>query len=139
SVLQTDERGLFIVDRINPGKIRFEVTHPDYEPGTCETTIPSEGGDIALHCMLVPKPTEGAISGQVNDETGRAVADARIELMGPIGKSAASDRDGLFALPDAPAGTYRIRVDADGYLMQLIEVEVAPRETALPKIILIKK
>ncbi|HEX7478165.1 MAG TPA: OmpA family protein [Polyangiales bacterium] len=138
SALQTDDRGLFIVDRIS-GVIRFEVSHPDYESGTCQATIPRTGGDIPLHCFLVPKPTEGAISGQVNDEKGSAVAGARVEMLGPKSKTVNTDHDGLFALPDAPAGSYRVRVDAEGYLMQLVEVEVAPRDTTLPKIILIKK
>ncbi len=139
SALQTDDRGLFIVDRIATGEIRFEVSHEDYEPGTCEATIPKTGGDVPLRCFLTPKPQEGAISGQVTDETGRSVADARVEIQGPLGKTVTSDKDGLFALPDAPPGAYRVRVDADGFLMQLVEIEVAQRETALPKVILIKK
>ncbi len=140
SVIASDERGLFIVDKVDPGELRFEITHPDYQPSHCSTTIPAEGGEVALHCFLIPLPTEGAISGVVKDEHGSPVGAARITITGPaVNGEVLSSKEGLFALPDAPPGTYRLRVDADGYLMQLVGVEVTPRETTLPEILLIAK
>lgn len=140
SVLQSDERGYFIVDKIEPGAVRFEITRADFEPGECSTKVPVGGGEVVLHCFLVEQPTLGAISGQVKDEQGAPVSRARVGIMGPnINGEVLTSNEGLFALPDAPAGAYRIRVDAEDYLMQLVEVEVAPRDTALPQIILIAK
>lgn len=140
SVLQSDERGYFIVDKLEPGAVHFDITHADYEPGSCSTKIPEGGGEVVLHCALVARPTLGAISGQVKDERGAPVSRAKVAIMGPdLNGEVLTSAEGLFALPDAPAGAYRIRVDAEGYLMQLVELEVTPRETALPQIILIEK
>jgi hypothetical protein len=138
SAVETDARGLFVFENIPPGPVRFEIAQPDYEAGSCEATVAPQGGDTFVHCFLVPKPREGAISGQVKDEQGSAVAHAHVEISGAINASLATEADGLFALPDAPEGTYRLRVTADGFLMQLIEIEVRSLETSLPQIILIK-
>jgi OmpA-OmpF porin, OOP family len=139
SPIETDERGLFVVGNLDPGAIEFEITHPDYEPGACHTQIPERAGDVPLHCFLEPKPSAGAISGQVKDERGRGIEGANIEISGPNNAMVVTRKDGLFALPDAPEGSYRLRVDADGYLLQLVQVDVASRETALPQIILVEK
>ncbi len=139
SALETDEHGIFIVDNLEPGPIHFEISHPDFDSAPCETMVPESGGSVTVFCYLTAKPNEGAISGQVQDEQAVPVAAARVQILGPATSTVVTGPEGLFALPDAPAGTYRIRVDADGYLMQLVEVEVTPRDTALPKVILVKK
>lgn len=138
SAIQTDGAGLFVFDRLEPGPVRFEITHPNYEAGSCDATIPAQGGDTMLHCFLRPQRKQGAISGQIKDEQGRPLAGARIEVTGPVTPIAISDADGLFAVLEAPEGTYRARVEAPGFLIQLIEFEVRTRETALPQIILLR-
>jgi hypothetical protein len=139
SAVETDSRGLFVFENIPPGPVRFDISHMDYEAGSCEATIAPSGGDSFVHCFLAAKPREGAISGQVKDEQGNAVAHAHIDITGPIITTSVTEAEGLFALPDAPEGTYRVRVTADGFLIQLIEIDVRSRETALPQIILIRK
>jgi outer membrane protein OmpA-like peptidoglycan-associated protein len=138
SAIETDDAGLFVFDQLEPGPVHLEITHPNYEPGTCDTIIPESGGDAMLHCFLQPQRKQGAISGQVKDEQGRPIAGARIEITGAQTSYATSDDNGSFALLEAPEGTYRLRVDAPGYMIQLIELEVSARETATPQIILLK-
>jgi hypothetical protein len=138
SAIQTDGAGLFVFENLEPGSLRLELAHPDYNAGGCDTTIPAQGGDINVHCFLRPGSKEGAISGQVKDQDGRPVPGARIEINGALSTVTLSDASGLFAMVDAPPGTYRVRVTAPGYLTQLIELEVAPRDTALPQIILLR-
>lgn|GEM_PF-3077030 len=138
SAIQTDGAGLFVFENLEPGPLRLEIAHPDYNSGGCDTTIPAQGGDINVHCFLRPGNKEGAISGQVKDQDGKPVAGARIEITGGLSTITLSDASGLFAMVDAPPGTYRVRVTAMGYLTQLIELEVAPRDTALPQIILLR-
>jgi hypothetical protein len=138
SAIQTDGAGLFVFENVEPGPLRLEIAHPDYNPGGCDTIIPPQGGDINVHCFLRPGSKEGAISGQVKDLDGKPVAGARIEITGALSTVTLSDATGLFAMVDAPPGTYRLRITAVGYLTQLIELEVAPRDTALPQIILLR-
>lgn len=138
SAIETDDGGLFVFDQLEPGPVHLEITHPNYAPATCDTVIPETGGDSMLHCFLQPQHKQGAISGQVKDEQGGPIAGARIEITGAITSSATSDDNGLFAVLEAPEGTYRLRVDATGFMIQLVEIEVRARETAMPQIILLK-
>ncbi len=138
SPLTTAADGRFVVDRLDPGVAHFAVEHPDYTAGTCEVEIPKQGGDVPLMCHLKPAARTGAISGQVQSEAGGPVAGAKLELSGPRGDVLTSDAQGLFAEVDLPAGSYRLRVEADGYLVQMLELEVEPHQTAMPQVILIK-
>jgi len=138
SAIQSDAAGLFVFENLEPGVVQLELSHPDYEPGSCTARVPDEGGDINVHCFLRLGHTEGAISGHIKDPDGNPVPAAHIEITGPLAVVTQSDASGLFALVDAPAGTYRLLVRAPGYLAQIVEVELGPRETAMPQIILLK-
>jgi hypothetical protein len=138
SALQTDVAGLFLFDKLEPGPLQLKITHPDYEAGSCEAVIAPQGGETFVHCYLQKTRTEGAISGQVKDEQGHAIANARVEITGPVQLTSTSDVSGSFAVPDASEGTYRLRIMASGYLPQLMEIEVRARETSMPQIILLR-
>jgi hypothetical protein len=138
SAVQTDATGLFLFDNVEPGPLPLTIAHPDYEAGSCEAAVGPQGGETFVHCFLRPKPSDGAISGQLKDEQGTAIAGARVEITGPLQTVVTSDASGLFAVPEAREGTYRLRVAAAGYLPQLVEIEVRVRETSMPQIILLK-
>lgn len=139
SGLTTEADGRFIVDRLDAGLVRFDVSHPDYAPGRCEVQIPQHGGDAALQCHLASRERVGAISGQVQNEEGGEVSAPKIELTGPRTDTIQGDARGLFAAVDLPAGTYRLRIEADGYFVQIVELQIEARETAMPQIILTKQ
>jgi outer membrane protein OmpA-like peptidoglycan-associated protein len=139
SGLTTETDGRFIVDRLDPGPVRFDVSHPDYAPTRCDGQIPKRGGDVAVECHLTARARVGAISGQVQAEDGSPVPSPSIELSGTRNDKLKGDAQGLFAAVDLPAGTYRLRVEADDYLVQVVELQVVAHETAMPQIILTKK
>jgi outer membrane protein OmpA-like peptidoglycan-associated protein len=139
SPLQTMDDGRFIVDRLDEGKVRFDIEHEAYLPGHCEAVIPETGGDIHINCQLAAKARVGALSGQVKTEKGKPVEGANIVIDGPKTTRVTSSEDGSFGGVDLPEGTYRMRVDAEGYLMQMLEIEIEAQDTAMPKVILIKK
>lgn len=125
------------------GQLRQDATQRRHSPG---------GGADADHLVcglterrrllragFTAKPRGGSISGQVKDEQGRAIGNARVDITGPAGATMQTSMEGLFALLEAPEGTYRLRVDAPGYFLQVVELEVRSRETAIPQIILLRK
>jgi len=136
SPLSSLDDGRFVVDRLDPGMVGFEVQHEDYEPGKCEVEITDKGGDVPVICKLKAKPTAGAISGMVKNEKGKAVGGASVVITGPKGATTQADDQGSFAAVDMPPGMYQIQVEAPDYLLKQVEVEVLPRETALPEVIL---
>lgn len=137
SAIQTDATGMFVFERVRANTLQLQISHPDYENDTCQVTIPDQAQDTFVHCFLRPLPREGSISGQVKDELGRPVANASVTFTGPADAQKQSDADGLFALVPAPEGIYRLRVEAQGYLKQVIELDVRSHETAVPQIILL--
>jgi outer membrane protein OmpA-like peptidoglycan-associated protein len=123
----------------------MELSHPEYEPGTCAGTIPEERpeGDeeliVEVKCELVALPRKGSVDGKVVSEAGDAVSGADIKLMGPETKNLTTGSDGSFEVADLTPGTYNARVEADGYLIKLHEFDVEARETAQPEVTLLEK
>ncbi len=64
-------------------------------------------------------PVEGAIRGQVMDETtGEGVPAVQVEFLDPrnrVRASATSDGEGVFLLPRVPSGSFRLRATRIGY------------------------
>jgi outer membrane protein OmpA-like peptidoglycan-associated protein len=139
SPLQTMDDGRFIVDRLDPGEVTFEIEREGYVAGECRVTITEQGGDVPLSCELAALAQVGALSGLVKTEKGKPIGGAVIEIEGPKTARVTSAEDGSFGAVDLPAGTYRLRVDAEEYLMQMLEIDIEAQDTATPKVILIKK
>lgn len=137
--LSTVDDGRFVFGEVPPGVVRFDIQHADYAPGTCEVQVPDAGGDAAVYCYLEQAVRGGAISGQVQDQTGRGIGSARVLIIGPKGMQISADGEGLFAALDLPPGNYQLQVDAAGHLMQVMSVEVAANETATPTIVLMPR
>jgi len=57
----------------------------------------------------------GRIAGSVEDPTGARIANARVDLAGPVVRTAPTDGDGRFAFGELPDGDYRMRVAQDGF------------------------
>jgi mannose-6-phosphate isomerase-like protein (cupin superfamily) len=78
-----------------------------------------------------PRPTAPAqpaamtLSVTVTDSTGRTIEGATVTAMGPVERNGVTDSNGTLRLQGIRAGTYRVRVDADGYVS--FEREVVTR------------
>ena len=66
----------------------------------------------------------GSVEGVVTTADGRAVANARVGLVGIPESSTTSDVDGRFRLPNLPAGTYILRAELEGFGRRERPVEV---------------
>jgi outer membrane protein OmpA-like peptidoglycan-associated protein len=108
-------------------------------PGAAKSETPVAPPAVPMRCELTAKPRAGSMRGIVMSEAGKPVAGARVDLTGPSSQGLVSDAQGQFVAVTTLAGSYGVRVDADGYLIRLVSVEVKPGETATPEITLVPK
>ena len=102
------------------GRLGTELTAR--APGFAETTLRTPGpGLTGRQDVVVELPRGAALRGSVRTADGQPIASASIELATP-GKlyspaiaSTHSDSAGAFALTDAPAGDWELRVRAEGH------------------------
>jgi hypothetical protein len=90
-----------------------------------------------LVALALGAQSSGIVHGSVLDESGAAVAQARITLTvgtAAIGE-AASDAEGRFSFANVPPGPFRLEVSAGGFATRTVTGVVAPGSTAtLPPI-----
>jgi OmpA-OmpF porin, OOP family len=99
----------------------------------------AESALVSMRCELTAKPRAGSMRGLVRAEGGEPIANARVQLTGPSSQELASDGQGQFSAENLAAGSYSARVEADGYLIKLTAVEIAPGQLASPEITLAPK
>jgi outer membrane protein OmpA-like peptidoglycan-associated protein len=138
SPLVTGDDGRFVSYEFDPGDVPMEITHDEYEPGSCVATIAEAGGDVEVRCELVAKPRLGIVAGRVVGDAGAAVS-AAVVIAGPMSRTVQSDAAGAFTARDLTPGSYTARVEADGYLIKLQTFEIQPRETTNIQIDLIAR
>jgi outer membrane protein OmpA-like peptidoglycan-associated protein len=129
TALATGADGAFVTPAFAAGPVALQVTHPDFEIGSCPAAIPPAGGDIGLRCVLVAKPQLGSIDGHITDAWGSPVAGARVALTG-AGTSGAlltADADGAVHAPSLTPGEYTVRVEALGYFSRTLKAQVTAR------------
>ncbi len=81
---------------------------------------------------LEPEPYYGTLRGTVVDsETNEVLPGAHVVLAG-LGLGTATNPAGYFALPDLPAGAYRVRVSYIGYRTVERELSVYPESEEVP-------
>jgi len=81
---------------------------------------------------LEPEPYRGALTGTVVDaESNEVLPGAHVVLAG-LGIGTATNAAGYFAIPDLPAGTYRVRVSYIGYRAVEVELAAYPESLELP-------
>jgi Carboxypeptidase regulatory-like domain/TonB dependent receptor-like, beta-barrel len=89
----------------------------------------------ALHFLIVfvfiscfgnaKAQTTASLEGQLIDQRGATVADARITVLNPaigLGRVVSSDGEGRYQFVALPVGTYRIEVQAEGFKRQVVDV-----------------
>lgn len=138
----TDASGIFESYALPPGEVSLQVTHPDYESGTCETIIPDqrpENGDLLvdLRCELVAKPKIGTIRGRVT--SGGAAVLAKIDLRGPTSRSINVDAAGNFSLSNLPPGRYQMRIESDEHLFAERTVQIEARQATEVSVALVPR
>jgi outer membrane protein OmpA-like peptidoglycan-associated protein len=133
SPIQTVSDGRFVSYEFEAGEIAMEVSHPDYENNVCNAVIGKSGSEVPVTCTLVVKPKVGIIDGYVYSSSG-PVTGAKVDLTGPVTRTAISDANGIFRVGDAAPGDYTVRVAAEKFMVKLTQVTAVVKETVPLKI-----
>lgn len=137
--LATNIAGRFSTYELPPGAVQLELTHPDYQPGTCAATIAPAGGDVDTSCTLTALPTAGNLVASARDAFGGPIAGVRVVLVGPSTLSGTTDADGQARFAELQPGDYQARFESDAYLMRVTRFSVAKREAAALELALVGK
>jgi len=139
SPVASDARGAFTSYELDPGSVALELSHPDYETGTCAASIPAEGGDVGVACTLQALPRTGTLTLSVRDLLGGGVAGARVQLSGPSTVPMTTDPSGEAHVADLAAGDYTARIETATHLMRFVHVTVAARQETRAEAVLISR
>lgn len=162
TALHGGEDGMFTTYELDPGEVRFAISHPEYNAGTCTATIPApaapapavagaEAGappapaaattlaTVEVRCELEPLPRLGNVRANVTGDTGTAVTGATVAITGPMSRQAMTDGSGNFTLDGLTPGNYTARIEADAFLLKIATFEVRPRETTNLSVTLVTK
>ena len=121
----TDASGRFRLDGVAVGAHPITIRRIGYLPIRSSIIVTSPGPD-RIEYFLTPAPyllpsvnvtgRRTGIYGVVGDTAFRAVAGARVAVLGYRSRSVLTDSAGRFAFPNADRGIYMIRVTRPGYL-----------------------
>lgn len=137
--LATNIAGRFTTYELAPGPVQLELTHPDYQPGTCAATIGATGGNVDVACTLSALPIAGSLAASARDAFGGPLAGVRVVLVGPSTLSSTTDADGEARFAELQPGEYQARFESDAYLMRVTRFSVSKREPAALELALVAK
>jgi outer membrane protein OmpA-like peptidoglycan-associated protein len=120
--------GTFISYPFEPGEVSVDVEAEGYQPGTCSATIPPQGGDVDMGCMLVALPRVGSLNAQVLGTGATPLPGVSVILTGPAVRPVTTDAFGKLEEQGLPPGEYGARVEQDGYLISVTPFAVKARE-----------
>jgi outer membrane protein OmpA-like peptidoglycan-associated protein len=130
SPLATGADGKF-GDEVAAGQYTFDVKASEYKPGSCDATVPKEGGEVTVDCPLEALPRVGSISGHVRDaDTGQPLGGIPLVVTDAQKKELrfGTDPTGGFKFDGVAPGSAEMNVIADGYLVLVTPVDVKPRQ-----------
>lgn len=130
SPLATGSDGKF-GDDVPPGKYTYDLKAEGFKPGSCDVTVPAEGGAINIDCPLEALPRVGIVDGHVRDaDTSQPIAGIQVELRDAQSKDLriTTDGSGGFKFEGVTPGGAQLSVEADGYLVLVTPTDVKARQ-----------
>lgn len=129
SPLATGADGKF-ADDLPAGQYVFDIKAEGFKAGSCEATVPKEGGAITVDCPLEAMPRVGALVGHVRDaDTNAPIAGVQVVVQDSQRKEMRlqSDPSGNVKFEGVAPGTAQVSVTAEGYLVLIVPADVKPR------------
>ena len=118
-------------DEVAPGAYTYDLKADGYKPGSCDVSVPAQGGDVAVDCPLEALPRLGSVLGHVRDaDTGQVVSSVQVVLTDSQHKASPlnTDASGGFRFEGVAPGTAELKVEADGYLVLVVPADVRARQ-----------
>jgi outer membrane protein OmpA-like peptidoglycan-associated protein len=118
-------------DDVPPGQYTYEIKADAYKPGSCDLTVPKEGGALNIDCPLDPLPRVGTVVGHVRDAlTSEPIGGVQIVLTDSQHKEYRinADPSGGFRFEGVAPGTADVDITADGYLALVSPADVKVRQ-----------
>jgi outer membrane protein OmpA-like peptidoglycan-associated protein len=94
---------------------------------------------VELRCELTPRPRLGALHGHVVAPDGMPVVGASAKLIGGVTLDMTTDSQGEISNTQVPAGSYQLRIEAEGYLLRQLNLQINPTQTTNAEVALVPK
>jgi outer membrane protein OmpA-like peptidoglycan-associated protein len=120
-------------DDLPAGQYTFDIKAEGYHPGSCDVTVPKEGGALNIDCPLEAMPRAGTVDGHVRDaDTNQPIPGIQVVVADSQRKELriSTDPSGGFKFDNVSPGTAQISVQAEGYLVLVLPTDVRPRSTS---------
>jgi outer membrane protein OmpA-like peptidoglycan-associated protein len=124
SDIVSDESGRFASYGLSPGDQALLLTAQGYTDAECQALLPEDGSDLALRCSMQALPKLAALKGLIRASKGAQVASARVRLTGPRTLELQTDETGRFEASELPFGSYQAQVEAEGYLVKQVLLDI---------------
>jgi outer membrane protein OmpA-like peptidoglycan-associated protein len=129
SPLATGPDGKF-ADDLPTGQYTFDIKAEGFRPGSCDATVPKEGGAVTVDCPLESQPRVGIVDGHVRDaDTSQPIGGVQVVVQDSQHKELRlnTDPSGGFKFDNVSPGTAQVSVQAEGYLVLVMPTDVKPR------------
>lgn len=131
----TRANGSFRYDSVKAGTYTISARAVGFIANAGKVTVGAEGGTVIIEMTRVSwglpaittKADRGGLSGVIGDTAYRALAGARVRVMGSGAGATVTDDEGAFFLPVKP-GRYMVRIQREGYAQQVVSVTVPEKE-----------
>ncbi len=132
---ETEPSGAFVLEALRAGTYTIEVDDPEHEPASSEVVAPASGVDVVVHrgSSIVMRATTEAGPPSARFDFEYQTAAGR-----PVNATIRDDGNGTFTLGPLAAGSYKVRVHADGFLPQEQTVSVSTGEVARVEVRLVR-
>ncbi len=130
SPLATGTDGKF-ADEVAPGAYTYDLKADGFRAGSCDATVPAQGGEVAIDCPLEALPRVGTVVGHVHDaDTSQPISGIQVVLTDSQHKDLPlnTDASGGFRFEGVTPGTGELRIEADGYLVLVVPADVKARQ-----------
>lgn len=136
----TDSEGKYAIDDIPVGEYKIVITAEGFEPNSAKTKI-GNGVTTELYVNLRKVKEEAGLKGKISEAGKKGIAAVKITLESQEVKEQAyenvTDEKGRYQFTKIPAGEYRLKAEAKGYISLTRKIKLLAGEAQSLNIVLV--